>query len=103
MTDGVTITLTFTLKPEFVDGFLTNMPEMLKDTANRTGFRDIRVVRHRDDPNRILIFETWDTEQSYAEYMAWRTERGDFESFGAMLAGAPEVNYWPEVVARKNL
>lgn len=103
MTDGITITLTFTLKPEFLEGFRTNMPETLKDTARQPGFRDIRIVQNRDDPNRVLIFETWDSEQAYADYMAWRNQRGDFEAFSDMLTGPPEVNFWPQVVARQNL
>jgi quinol monooxygenase YgiN len=99
MTGPVTITLELTLKPEATETFCGGLAEMLKDTAKRSGFRDIRVVRHKHEPNKVLFIETWDSEQAYNDYIAWRTERGDMDAIGGIVASAPKLSLWPTVVA----
>jgi len=96
---GVTITLGMNLKPEAVDGFCNALPEMIKDTAKRPGFQAIRIVRHKDDPNRVLFVETWESEQAYNDYITWRTERGDMDGFAQILQEPPKMDVWPAVVA----
>ena len=99
MSDGVVVTFTVTLKPEAVEPFCGGLSEMLKDTAQRPGFRDIRVVRHKDNPNQVMLIEHWENEKAYQDYIAWRTERGDMDSIGQILSAPPRVDVWPNIVA----
>jgi quinol monooxygenase YgiN len=98
MTDGVSITFEFRLKPEAAEGFLASAQEVIKGTADFPGFRSIRVVQHRDDPTRILFIERWDSEQAYADYIAWRTETGAMAGF-AQITLSMQGDVWPRVVA----
>lgn len=96
MTDKVAITLKLTLKPEAVDGFCTSLPEMIKATAARPGFQEIRIVR---EGNAVLFFEIWDSEQHYDDYIAFRAEQGAMDAMGQIIAAPPEKQVWPMIVA----
>ena len=97
MSHGVTVTLEFIFNPGICDGFCATLPEMLKDTATRPGFRNIRVVRHKDDADRVLLIEQWDSEKHYQDYVAWRTERGDMAKMGPAVKSV-QTNFWPQFV-----
>ena len=96
-TDGVTVTFELKMKPEAVEMFLQAVPVMLKDTAAFAGFRDIRIVQHKDDPTRLMFLERWDSEDAYDKYMAWRTSRGDMDGLAHMVVST-ETNIWPRLV-----
>jgi len=96
--DGVTITYEMRLKPETASDFIQALPELVKETSGVEGFRSIRVVRHGDDPARVLLIELWASEDAYRNYIAWRTERGDMDNV-ARLTTAVEVNVWPTLIA----
>jgi quinol monooxygenase YgiN len=100
MSDGVTITMAITLKPEAVEPFCSGMPEMLKDTVKFAGFRDIRVVRNKENPNQVLLIENWDSEDAYKAYIKWRTERGDMDAMAGAVAAPPKLDVWPSLVAK---
>jgi heme-degrading monooxygenase HmoA len=97
--DGITITFELRLKPEVVSGFLEGFPHMIKETSEFPGFRSIRVVQHKDDPARVLLVEHWDSEDAYNKYIAWRAERGDFDTLG-QVTNSTEVNVWPTLVVQ---
>jgi quinol monooxygenase YgiN len=92
--EGASITFEIALKPEAVDAFVA----MLPDTASFPGCRSLRGVRHKDDPARLLLIERWDSEEDYAKYLAWRTERGDVDRVAAMATGWT-IEVWPTLVA----
>jgi quinol monooxygenase YgiN len=98
MTDDVTVTFEITLPPEAADGFSRMSSEGLQATRDFPGCRDVRIVRHKDDPCRFLFVERWDSEDAYRAYIAWRTERGEFQGLQAM-AKKIETNIWPQVIA----
>jgi quinol monooxygenase YgiN len=97
--DGVTITFEMGLKPEAVALFLQAAPGMMTETAAFPGCQAVRIVQHKDDPTRLLFVERWDSEEAYGKYIAWRMERGDFESLGPMLTST-ETNVWPTLIAQ---
>ncbi|MBA2933778.1 antibiotic biosynthesis monooxygenase [Sphingomonas sp. CGMCC 1.13654] len=99
MSDGVTITFEMILKPGMGDVVVERLPAMLDETEQRPGYRDIRVVRHKDNPDRILLIETWDSEGHYRDYLAWRASRG--ETMEAILEAPPVMNVWPTMVVRR--
>jgi quinol monooxygenase YgiN len=96
MSDGVTIIMTMDVKPEVVDALAAGFPEMIKDTAKRPGFRNIRIVRNG---NKLNLIEEWDSEADYDAYIAWRTERGDMDAMGSMVNGV-EKSVWPDVIVK---
>ena len=95
---GVVITLDLDVKAELVDAVCGGVAEMIKDTAKRPGFIDIRVVR-QPGTTRVLFVERWESEQAYNDYIAWRTERGDMDGFAATLNAPPVMTVWPDTVA----
>lgn len=97
--DGVKITLTVKVKPQAADGFCAALPEMIKETAKRPGFCDICIVRHSTERGTVMFIETWDSEQAYQDYIAWRTERGDMDGMTAILEAPPQLDFWPVTVA----
>jgi quinol monooxygenase YgiN len=98
MSTGVTITLEIIFNPGICDAFCASLPEVLKETATRPGFRTIRAVRHKDDADRVLMIEQWDSEKHYQDYVAWRTERGDMAKLGPNVKSM-QMNCWPQHVA----
>lgn len=96
---GVKVTFTLKLKPEVVAGFCGALPEMVKGTAKRPGFRDLCVVQHATEPGTVMFIETWDSEQSYHDYIAWRTERGEMDGMASILTAPPQLDFWPVQVA----
>lgn len=96
MTGKVAITLKLTLQPEAADAFCARLPAMIEETARRPGFREIRILR---DGNMVQFFEIWDSERQYDDYIAFRTEEGTMDAMAAILAGPPEKQVWPTLVA----
>jgi quinol monooxygenase YgiN len=99
MTNPVTITLVMNFKPEATAHFLGAIPEMLKDTKKFPGFRTIRVMKNKTDPNQVIFIEEWDSEEDYMKYIAWRTERGEMDAMGTALVSPPKMDFWPTLVA----
>lgn len=97
MGDGVSITFDFRLKPEAAEAFLAAQQALLRGTAQFPGFRSIRAVRHKDDLNRALLIERWDSEDAYSRYVAWRTETGVTAAVRAVIETA-EANVWPTLI-----
>ena len=99
MSEGITITVEFMFKPGLADGFCDIIPRLLVDTARFEGFRDIKVVRHGAEPDRVLLVESWDGEDHYKKYIAWRTEQGDMDRTAQQLVSG-RTDVWPTFVAR---
>jgi len=98
MAEEVTITLDITMKREAADSFARTGNAGLAATRDHPGFREVRIVRHRDDPCRFLCIQRWESEGAYDAYIAWRTERGEFAALQA-VATRVETHFWPQTVA----
>jgi quinol monooxygenase YgiN len=99
---GVTVTLAYTLREDYTPIFCAMLPDMLKDTAKRPGFRSIKVVQNKDRPNDLLFFEEWDSEADYHAYLAWRRERGDTNRPQGFVV-KQQLDFWPTVIAQEKL
>jgi quinol monooxygenase YgiN len=96
---GITVTITFILSEDYTPSFCAMLPDMLKDTAKRPGFRNIKVVQNKDRPNELLFVEEWDSEADYMAYIAWRRERGDSNRpEGQVLK--QQLDFWPTIIAQ---
>jgi quinol monooxygenase YgiN len=97
MADGVILTIDMVIKPELAAAVCAGIPAMFEATVRFKGFRSIRVVRHQDQPNRLLIVEHWDAEEDYKAYQDWRNRDGELDRAREHLLSI-ETNVWPSLV-----
>jgi quinol monooxygenase YgiN len=97
MADGVIITIDMVIRPELAEAVCASIPGMFEETVKFKGFHSIRVVRHKDAPNRLLIVEHWDAEEDYKAYQAWRNRDGALDRARENLLSL-EANVWPALV-----
>lgn len=99
MGNTVTVTLELALKPEAVEDFSKQIPEVLKETREFPGYVDIAVHRNADEPNRIILVEEWETRAAYEAYIAFRTETGFMDTLAEILTEPLRLNYWDVRIA----
>ena len=75
------------------------LPEMLKDTKKFSGFRSVRIMRHKTDANQVIFIEEWSTEEDYMKYIAWRTQTGAMDALVSALVSPPKMEVWPTLIA----
>lgn len=81
MDQDVVVTMDIALQPENAERFAQMDQAGLEGTRNFPGCRGVQIVRHKDDANRFLFLERWESEQAYRDYIAWRTESGQFHVY----------------------
>jgi quinol monooxygenase YgiN len=94
MSEGVTVTVAFAIKPELADTFVESLQGMFPETRKHEGFRNIRLLRSAVDPNQFLLIEAWDEARNFYDYAQFRTETGDTAALLAMTAGPPQMGVW---------
>ena len=94
MSEGVTVTVAWVIKPEFADTFVESLRGMFPETRLRKGFRNIRLLKSDVDANQFLLIEEWDEVQSFQDYAQFRVETGDTEKLLAMTASFPQLSLW---------
>ena len=97
MTQDVMVTMAMTLPPEAAAGFAKLDPAGLAATRQFPGCLGVRIVMHKDDPTRFLFIERWETEQAYHDYIAWRSERGEFQALESMALSIA-IDVWPHTI-----
>ena len=95
MTDGVLVTVTWTIQPELADSFVELLGGMFPATRLRGGFRSIRLLRSEADPAQFLLLEEWDEAQNFQDYAQFRNDTGDTAKLLAMIDGPPTISIWP--------
>ena len=94
MSEGITVTVAWTIKPELADTFVETLRGMFPETRLHEGFRNIRLLRSDADPNQFLLIEEWDEAQNFQDYARFRTETGDTAGLLAMTASQPQIGVW---------
>ena len=94
MSEGVTVTVSFAIKPEFAHAFVESIRGMFPVTRLRKGFRNIRLLKGDTDPNQFVLIEEWDDAQSFLDYAQFRVESGDTPKLLAMTAAPPQMAIW---------
>jgi len=94
MSEGVTVTVAWAIKPELADAFVEALRGMFPVTRTHKGFRDIRLLRSAADPGQFLLIEEWDEVQNFQDYAQFRTGTGDTAALLAMTAGEPQLGVW---------
>ena len=94
MSEAVTVTVTWAIKPECADAFVAALDGMFPVTRQRGGFRDIRLLKSAIEPNQFVLIEAWDDIQNFQDYAQFRTETGDTADLLAMTASPPQLGVW---------
>ena len=94
MSEGVTVTVAWAIKPELVDTFVETLRGMFPETRLWKGFRSIRLLRSDVDPNQFVLIEEWDEAQSFQDDAQFRVETGDTEKLLAMTVSFPQLAVW---------
>lgn len=90
---SITVTLTFSIKPERADEFKSLLQSLLPDTRAYDGCLRVDVYQDQDSPGSIILVEDWSTKQHQQKYQTWRDESGIADVVGPFLAGEPSFSY----------
>jgi quinol monooxygenase YgiN len=94
MSEGVTVTVTWEIKPELTDAFVETLRGMFPETRLHKGFRNIRLLGSYADPNQFVLIEEWDEAQNFHDYAQFRVETGGTAELLAMTASQPQMGIW---------
>jgi quinol monooxygenase YgiN len=94
MSKGVTVTVSWAIKPELADAFAELLGGMFPETRLHKGFRNIRLLRGDADPNQFVLIEEWDEVQNFHDYAQFRVDTGDTAKLLAMTASYPQMGVW---------
>ena len=89
----VTVTLTFTVKPESAAEFISLLKSLLPDSRAYDGCLRVDVYQDQGNAGSILLVEDWTSKQHQEKYQEWRDETGSAEVVGPFLAGDPSFRY----------
>ena len=89
----VTVTLTFTVKPERAAEFISLLKSLLPATRAYDGCLRVDVYQDQGNAGSILLVEDWTSKQHQEKYQKWRDETGIAEVVGPFLAGDPSFRY----------
>jgi len=90
---SITVTLTFSIRPERVDEFRSLLESLLPDTRAYDGCLNVDVYQDQGYPGTIILLEDWLSKQHQQKYQAWRDESGIADVVGPFLAGEPSFSY----------
>jgi quinol monooxygenase YgiN len=96
---GCVVLLEIQGKPEHVDEIKAFFKKNLPDTRGYDGCQSVDVYENMDKTGNIVAYERWDSRPQYEKYLAWRTESGVMDAFGAMLEGPPSIRFFESVDA----
>ena len=91
---AVLVLVEVNVKPESMNDMQTHFKETLPDTRAFDGCQGLALHSNSDDPNNLVVVSNWDSRDHHGRYLAWRTERGDFDQLGSILVGEPSIRYF---------
>ena len=47
------------------------------------------ILLSESQPEKVIFFEVWESQESQREYMAWRVQAGDLTKLLSLLANEP--------------
>jgi quinol monooxygenase YgiN len=91
----VILTLTY---PDGADeAALAKLHEDLKATRAYAGCQSVEVLRDRANPDRVLLYEHWESKEAQAAYQAWRDGVKDPAAPNAPAVTFQDLDALPEV------
>jgi quinol monooxygenase YgiN len=98
VSDGVTILIAWSIKPERADAFVEALVAMFPVTRTHPGFRSIQLIpghaKQTGEPRDFLLIEEWDEAQNFEDYGKFRLETGDTAMLLEMTTSYPQVTIW---------
>jgi len=94
MSEGVTVTVTWTIKPDRREQFEKSLRGMFPESRLHPGFRSIRLLQSATDPNDYVLIEEWDMVQNFHAYAKFREGTGDTQALLSMTVSYPQVGIW---------
>ncbi|MDA4113458.1 MAG: antibiotic biosynthesis monooxygenase [Thaumarchaeota archaeon] len=91
------VMIEYKTKPGRADELISRLGRVLPDALKHEGCGGVWVRMNQDDPTNVISLSQWTTRGHYEMYLAWRTERGDRESFEEMLTEPMAVRYFDEI------
>jgi quinol monooxygenase YgiN len=87
------------VKSDAVAKMKSYLAQIFPDTRAYEGCQGIDAYFHTEDGNRMVFVERWDSRAHHQKYVSWRTETGEMDKIGAMLAAAPSIRYFESTEA----
>jgi quinol monooxygenase YgiN len=75
------------------------MQQLVPGTRAFDGCLGIALYAAEHDPAQIIFVEQWASRAAHERYVAWRTERGERDSFDRLCVTAPRVRYFNSIEA----
>jgi quinol monooxygenase YgiN len=92
-----TVTVTVDVKPGKKEELIQLMKGALPDTRSFNGCLSINVLSDHTNPNRLMLYEVWESKGQYDKYLAWRTQTGMLEKLKEYLVKDPVFAFWNPV------
>ena len=86
-----TVLLELNCKPGKGAEFLPALIAALADTRARQGAGAMEAYVDADNPDRLFVWEKWDSRSDQESYLQWRVETGFVEALGPGLAEPPRI------------
>ncbi len=90
----VKVLLEATAKPGTGADLVATFASILPDTRAYDGCAGVEVLRNQDDPDNLVLVETWESRAHYEKYFAWRQETGLVGQLVEAIAGPPSIRYF---------
>ncbi len=52
------------------------------------------MLRNQDDPDNLVLVETWESRAHYEKYLAWRREAGTSDRLYRAVMGRPTIRFF---------
>lgn len=86
-----TVLLELNCKPGKGKEFLPALVAALAETRARKGAGAMEPYVDADNPDRLLVWEKWDSRADQESYLQWRMETGFVEALAPVLAEPPRI------------
>jgi quinol monooxygenase YgiN len=91
---AITAILDLQLKADSQDTAHKVIHATLTDTRAFPGCQEVTVLVDSDDPNHVIVYETWESMEHDRAYRTWRTTPEGASDLGSILAAAPKLTWF---------
>ena len=84
-------------KRGYSDDLIALLGKSIPDSRAHHGCEGISILHDQEDRSSVASVTTWASRRHYEEYLAWRTESGDTDTFRQLLDQPMSIRYFDEV------
>jgi quinol monooxygenase YgiN len=96
---SITVVIELQVQPDKVEELKGTMKAIAPDARAYDGCQGVTVHQDQDNPNTLLLLETWASRPHHEKYLAWRTETGVLAGVVAVLTAPPSIRHFDSVDA----